>query len=210
MNTTTVGGVRITCHGHSSVSFEFGGLVIYVDPYVLPRGAKPADLILHTHGHFDHCAEAKPILKPNTTLIASPSCKHPGQSISPGQSLKFGSISIQAVQAYNPSKPFHPRGIGVGYLLTFGSGPQMVRVYVAGDTDRIPEMKDYKCDVALLPIGGTYTMDMAEAAAAVAGIGCRIAIPYHYNYLSDLRLDPAEFKRLVAQSSPKTDVRILL
>ncbi|MCL6088642.1 MAG: MBL fold metallo-hydrolase [Candidatus Marsarchaeota archaeon] len=209
MNTTTVGGVRITCHGHSSVSFEYGGLIVYVDPYVLPRGAKPADLVLHTHGHFDHCAEAKSILKPNTTLIASPSCKHPGQSVSPGQSFKLGSITIQAVQAYNPNKQFHPRGIGVGYILTFGSAPA-VRVYVAGDTDRIEEMKDYKCEVAILPIGGTYTMDMAEAAAAVGDIKPKVVIPYHYNYLADLRIDPAEFKRLVAQSSPNTDVRILL
>ena len=209
MNTTTVGGVRITCHGHSSVSFEYGGLVIYVDPYVLPRGAKPADLVLHTHGHFDHCVEAKSILKPGTTLIASPSCKHPGQSVSPGQSFKLGSITIQAVQAYNPSKQFHPRGTGVGYILAFGSSPP-VRVYVAGDTDRIQEMAGYKCDVAILPIGGTYTMDMAEAASAVADIKPKVVVPYHYNYLSDLRIDPAEFKRLVAQSSPSTDVRILL
>jgi L-ascorbate metabolism protein UlaG (beta-lactamase superfamily) len=210
MGTTTVGGVRITCHGHASVSFEFGGQAIYVDPYVLQKGAKPADLILHTHGHFDHCADAKQITKPDTIIIASPSCKHPGQAISIGQAIKFGQISILAVHSYNQNKPFHPRGSGVGYIFAFGLGQQALKVYVAGDTDRIPEMKDYKCDVAILPIGGTYTMNIDEAAAAVSDISPKIVIPYHYNYLPDLRADANEFRKLVMQISPKTDVRILL
>ena len=118
------------------------------------------------------------------------------------------------MHAYNLSKPFHPKGEGAGYILTFNpciGGPvaSPVRVYVAGDTDRIPEMAQYKCDIAILPVGGTYTMDMAEAAEAVADIKPKIVIPYHCNYLSELKVDLNLFKQMVAEKAKGVDVRIL-
>ncbi|VVB56971.1 Beta-lactamase superfamily domain protein [uncultured archaeon] len=210
MNVTTVNGVRITCFGHSSVGLEYGALHIYVDPFVVPQNVPPADLILHTHGHHDHCVVPEHLLKPSTSILVSPSCKHPGQTVEPGQALKAGPVTIQAVHAYNTNKPYHPRGEGVGYILTFGSGPAAVRIYLAGDTDFIPEMEQYKCDVALLPVGGTFTMNIEEAAKAVAAIKPRIVIPYHYNYMPNVRADAQAFKRLVLEASPKIDVRILI
>ncbi len=210
MNTTTVNNVRITCFGHSSVGIEFGALHIYCDPFVIPTGAPQADLVLHTHGHHDHCALPSSLLKPNTTILVSPSCKHTGQSVEPGQTLKAGPVTIQVVHAYNPNKPFHPRGQGVGYILAIGLPPASLRIYLAGDTDKIPEMAQIKCDVAILPIGGTYTMNIEEAAAAVGEMKPRIVIPYHYNYLPQVQADAQAFKRLVAVTSPKTDVRILI
>ena len=218
MNITTVNGLRITLFGHASVGIEAPNLMVYIDPYVAPRNAKPADLILHTHAHFDHCALPAHLLKPSTTILVSPGCKHPGQSVAAGQNLKFSGVIIQVVESYNIGKSFHPRGAGVGYILQFGgaglsaagSSTPSTRIYVAGDTDHIPEMKNYRCDVAILPIGGTYTMDIEEAAAAVADIKPRFAIPYHCNYLSDQKVDPQAFKQAVARLAPTVDVRILL
>lgn len=210
MNVTTINGIRISLFGHSSVCVEAPTLTVYFDPYVVPKGAKPADIILHTHGHFDHCALPNSILKPNTTILASRGCKHPGQSVDAGQNLKFSGAIIQVVDSYNTNKPFHKRGDGVGYILHIVSGQQTTKIYVAGDTDRIPEMKNFKCDVAILPIGGTYTMNAEEAAGAVSDIKPRIAIPYHYNYLSDLKVDPQAFKQSVAALAPNVDVRILI
>ncbi len=233
MNTTVYGGVRLTLFGHASVCLEFGGHVIYVDPYVLGPGAKPADLILHTHSHHDHCVLPKSILT-SSTLILGHGCKHPGRTLEIGEKVSAAGAVIEVVHAYNPSKPYHPQGFGAGYILSFappastsiGSGEPMmrqgahsalsagaarppVRVYVAGDTDHIPEMKNYKCDIAFLPIGGTYTMDIAEAAKAVADIRPKIVIPYHYNYLDATKADAGAFKQAVEALAPGTDVRIL-
>ncbi|VVC02340.1 Beta-lactamase superfamily domain protein [uncultured archaeon] len=210
MNITTVNGVRITLFGHASVCIEAPNMVVYVDPYVVPKAAKQADLILHTHAHFDHCALPAHIIKPNTTILGSRSCKHPGQSVEAGQNLKFSGAIIQVVDSYNTNKPFHKRGEGVGYILQFASGTVTTRIYVAGDTDRIDEMKNFKCDVAILPIGGTYTMNADEAAAALADIKPRIAIPYHYNYLSDQKIDPQLFKQAASKTCPQADIRILI
>lgn len=208
MNTTAVGGVRITYFGHASVCLEFDGKTVYVDPYLLGRGARPADLILHTHAHFDHCALPAAILKPATTIVGK-GCKHPGRPIEAGEKMVFGPIGIEAVPAYNIDKPYHPRGAGCGFLLSFGPSEKAVRIYVAGDTDYIPEMGQIKCDLAFLPIGGKYTMDAADAARASVVLKPKIIVPYHYNYMSDTQADPLAFKRKVAELMPGVDVRIL-
>jgi L-ascorbate metabolism protein UlaG (beta-lactamase superfamily) len=208
MNTTTYNGVRITLFGHSSVCLEYGPMVIYIDPYVLDRTAKPADAIFHTHSHFDHCALPKSILK-STTAIIGRGCKHPGRAVEIGERLSLapGAI-VEVVHAYNPAKKFHPKGFGAGYIFTFGKD-RPVRIYVAGDTDKIPEMASYSCDVAIVPIGGTYTMDPSEAMAALMEIKPKIAIPYHYGYLSETRVDAANFKAQVEAAKLGIDVRIL-
>ena len=208
MNTTVYGGVKITFHGHASLSFEYRETTVYVDPYVLPSNPKPADLILHTHPHFDHCATANKITRPNTVIIGH-GCTHACRPIEIGEKASVAGVIVEAVHAYNISQPFHPKGFGAGYVLTFGSPTAPVRIYVAGDTDFIPEMKSIRCDVACLPIGGIYTMDATEAARAAVALAPKVLIPVHYNYLSDLKADPSELKRLCAEFGAKCDVRAL-
>ncbi len=204
-NSTIYSGVKVTWLGHSSVMLEADGLVFYLDPFVLPRGAKMADAILYSHGHSDHCAAAPSITKASTVLIGH-GCSLPCRMIEIGGREKIGGVIVEAVHAYNIGKPYHPCGAGAGYIIRFKSAS----VYFAGDTDFIPEMKSYKCDIALLPIGGIYTMDASEAAKAAAAIMPKIAIPIHYNYLTDLKVDPEKFRTLVAeQTGGRVDVRIL-
>lgn len=205
LNTTVYSGVKVTLFGHASVMLEADGLAIYVDPYVLPRGAKQANAILYTHGHFDHCVAAPSITTSSTVLIGH-GCKLPVRVIEVRAKEKIGGAVIEAVDAYNVEKKFHPQGAGVGYLVHF----KTATVYVAGDTDFIPEMKGFKCDIAIVPIGGTYTMDAKEAAEAIAAIKPKVAIPYHYNYLEDTKTDPQAFKAAVEAKAEGVDVRILI
>lgn len=204
-STTIYGGVKITWLGHASVLLEGDGLAFYVDPFLVPKGARPADAILYTHSHHDHCVQA-PSITTNKTVQIGYNCKIPARVVQIGAKEKIGGVIVEAVHAYNVSKDFHPKGFGAGYILRFRG----VSVYVAGDTDLIPEMKDYKCDVALVPIGGTYTMGPQEAAEAVALILPKVAIPVHYNYLSGTMADPQAFRRAVeARTGRDVDVRIL-
>jgi L-ascorbate metabolism protein UlaG (beta-lactamase superfamily) len=205
-NSTVFSGVRVVWFGHSSVMLEADGTRIYIDPYVLPRGCQPADVILYSHGHHDHCVAAPSITTSRTILIGN-NCKLPARVIKIGGMEKIGGITIEAVHAYNIGKPFHPRDFGAGFIIRF----KTASVYFAGDTDLIPEMGGYKCDIALLPIGGTYTMDAREAADAVLLIKPKLAVPMHFNYLSDTRADPSEFARLVEEKTErKTVVRVLV
>jgi L-ascorbate metabolism protein UlaG (beta-lactamase superfamily) len=205
MNSTVFSGVKVTLFGHASVLLEADGLAIYVDPFVLPKGAKPADVILYTHGHFDHCTAA-PSITTNNTVAIGHGCKLPVRVIEIGGKEKVGGVVIEAVDAYNTNKPYHPKGAGAGYLIQF----KTACVYVAGDTDFIPEMKGYDCDIALLPIGGKYTMDANEAMDAVDAIKPKVVIPYHYNYLDETHASPEEFRRLVMEKlGGKVDIRIL-
>ncbi|MEM2137928.1 MAG: MBL fold metallo-hydrolase [Candidatus Anstonellaceae archaeon] len=205
-NSTIFSGVKVTLLGHASVLLEGDGVTIYVDPFVLPSGSKPADLILYTHGHFDHCAAA-PSITTSRTIIIGHGCKIPGRVIEIGGREKAGGVVIEAVHAYNIGKQFHKKGEGAGYIVRF----RTCGVYIAGDTDNIPEMRNYKCDIAIVPIGGTYTMNASEAADAIAAIGPKIAIPYHYNYLVETKADPQQFRSQVdAKTGGKVDVRILL
>lgn len=208
MNTFTYNGVKLTLFGHASVLAQFAGVNVYVDPYVLGRSTPPADLILHTHNHFDHCASAPSIVKGSTTVIGR-GCKHPGRAAEIGEKIAAGPLVVEVVDAYNIGKPFHPRGEGAGYILSFGPRDKPVRVYIAGDTDKIDEMATFRCDVAFLPIGGHYTMDAAQAAEAVALIKPKVVVPYHYNYLGETKADAAQFRQMVMEKSPGVDVRIL-
>lgn len=206
MNSTVFSGVKVTLFGHASVLLEADGLAVYVDPFVLPRGVKSADVILYTHGHFDHCAPA-PSITTNRTVAIGHGCNLPVRVIDVGGKENVGGLVVEAVEAYNIGKPFHPKGEGVGYIVRF----KTARVYVAGDTDFIPEMKNITCDIALLPIGGRYTMDVKEAVDAVEAISPKAVVPIHYNYLEGTSAAPEEFRRLVNERmGSKVDVRILV
>jgi L-ascorbate metabolism protein UlaG (beta-lactamase superfamily) len=188
--------------GHASFQIKTDNKIIYIDPYEGEYEEK-ADIVLVTHSHYDHCdtSKIKKIIKKETVIIAPEECarKINAKSIKPGEKITINEITIQAVHAYNirrfrsPGVPFHPKGFGVGYLITIGDKT----IYHAGDTDFIPEMKELKnITLALLPSGGTYTMDNPEAAEATITINPKIVIPMH-------RWDttPEVFKKKVEEKS---------
>ncbi|MFA5077543.1 MAG: MBL fold metallo-hydrolase [Candidatus Micrarchaeia archaeon] len=195
-------GVRITWFGHSSFLIEYGPESVYVDNYVLPSIIeKKATIVIHTHGHYDHCADCAKIADAKTVYAGM--CRHARDLI--GNTLKIRDVKIEFVDAYNNGKPFHHKNSGCGVVLDLGG----TRIYHAGDTDFIAEMRRYRCDVALLPIGGTATMDEKEAVEAVKVLGPKIAIPMHYNYVPMTKADPTFFRKLVEQNAPRTRVVVL-
>ena len=157
--------------------------MIYLDPWKLPIESPEADLILVSHDHFDHCSmeDVESVRGDDTLLAANPSSvpnlKLPVRIMHPGEILEHRGVTIEALPAYNIGKTFHPKGADhLGFILTIDGE----RVYFAGDTDIIPEMTGLTCDVALLPVSGTYVMTAEEAAEAVGVIKTRVAIPMHY------------------------------
>lgn len=186
--------------GHDTFKIE-GEVVIYTDPYQLRR-TDTANIILITHEHFDHCSpEDVQKLRTKDTLVVAPidcASKLGGkvQTVKVGDAFSWGGIKIEVVPAYNTNKNFHPKKNGwVGYVITM----QGVRIYLAGDTDRIPEMKNLgKIDIALLPVSGTYVMTAREAAdAALQDIKPAIAVPMHYGSVVGSTRDAEEFRRLL-------------
>lgn len=188
---TSAGDLRITFIGHGSLVFAFAGKTIHVDPFgrMADYAKQPkADLILVTHDHFDHLdpAAIKAVRTTNTTVVATAACaaKTPGAVVmTNGESRVVHGIRIEAVAAYNivnkrdDGKPFHPKGAGNGYVLTFGDR----RVYVAGDSENTPEMKALTAiDVAFLPMNLPYTMTPEMVADAARVIRPKILYPYHY------------------------------
>ena len=216
MNDVNIEGVRIQSLGHSGFLFEGDGKKIYIDPYRIgnePAFEDKADILLITHEHHDHCspADIRKVRRSDTTTLIPESCslefKGDARRIAEGDILADGleikGTRIEVVPAYNLNKPFHPRGPGVGYIVELGG----LRIYHAGDTDFIPEMKIIEADVALLPIGGTYTMDEEEAARAVTAMSPRFVIPMHYGS-EGINGDPERFKALVHSKNPDINVII--
>jgi L-ascorbate metabolism protein UlaG (beta-lactamase superfamily) len=159
------------------------GRAVFIDPWRVPASAGPADLILITHPHADHY-DRKAIAglsKPGTVLVLPRSCATVGQSaIAAGETLTFGTIRVTGVAAYNLTKRFHPKsGNWLGYLVEVDG----IRVYHAGDTDVIPEMRDLRPDIALLPIGGMFAMDWQAAVKAATFLKANLSIPMHFGML---------------------------
>jgi L-ascorbate metabolism protein UlaG (beta-lactamase superfamily) len=182
------------------------GKRVCIDPFKLKRPVE-ADLVLVTHEHYDHWSmeDLKRVVKPNTTLVtikqnAGDASKLPAKrvvTITPGQKEEIDGVTIEAVPAYNlnkfrePGKVFHPKEDGkVGYIITLGG----VRFYHAGDTDAIPEMSNFKTDVAFLPVSGTYVMTVDEAVEAARMIKPALAIPMHYGSIVGSEADAQQFK----------------
>jgi len=176
---------------------ETGGLCIYIDPYNV-SGEKKADLILITHSHYDHCdpESISNLLKDDTIILCHESCVSRIDAnvtaLNPGDAVSVRGVRVEAHPAYNRDKPHHPLGSGIGFVVeTEGK-----RVYHAGDTDLISEMGELRgIDVALIPVGGTYTMDCREACEAVRLIKPRIAVPMHYGDGAGSVGDAKRFKR---------------
>ena len=200
---TEAGDLKITFLGHASLGFAYQGKVLYVDPVGNPSGTPvdyskmpKADISLVTHEHFDHL-DSKAIStlrKGQTQIILTKACagKVSGSTIMKnGDALTVQGIKIEAVPAYNIVQKFHPKGVGNGYILNFDK----TRVYVAGDTENTPEMKQLKnIDIAFLPMNLPYTMTPEMVADAAQAFQPKILYPYHYgqsdtNKLIDLLKD---------------------
>lgn len=195
--------------GHSSLRIETSFGAILVDPWKLDEGVK-ADFVLITHSHFDHLSidDIKKALPTGKPVVAPPDCladlqhEYDCHPISPGMTVEFADFKITATPAYNPKKDFHPRNNNwVGYVINADN----TRIYVAGDTDLIPEMESISADIVILPVGGTYTMDINDAAKAVKLIKPKIAIPIHYGDIVGKADDGQKFARLI----PEIRVKIL-
>jgi L-ascorbate metabolism protein UlaG (beta-lactamase superfamily) len=204
-------GVFIKWLAHASFQIKANGKIIYVDLEKSDEANEKADLILVTHSHSDHCDsdKIKNVRKKDTVIIAPEDCAsiigRNVKTLKPGEETSVDNIRVKAVEAYNykrfrsPGNPYHPKGFGVGYLIKV----EGKTIYHAGDTDFIPEMRKVgPVDVVLLPSGGTYTMDNAEAAEAAIAINPKIVIPMH-------RWDtnPEEFKKKVEANS---NIRVMV
>jgi len=198
----------ITINTHSSIRLESKqGTVIYVDPYGFETEPHDADLILITHTHFDHFSpeDIARVRTPHTvfvlpatamgTFIKAGFTSETAAFLVPNEhATPLPGVEIETVPAYNIAKRFHPEDEAwMGYVVVIDG----VRVYVAGDTDDLPENREIACDVALVPVGGTYTMDAREAAAFVNALRPAIAIPEHYGTVAGSADDGKTFASLV-------------
>jgi len=186
-----------------------GSKVIYTDPFKVTKRDE-ADIVLLSHEHFDHLSleDLNKVVFPGTTIVASPLCKEGLKGVKvketkfldPGGKFSVGKIEIEALPAYNltkfrePGHVFHPKEEKRLSFILLMDG---TRVYFAGDADFIPEMKSVKCDIALLPVSGTYVMTPEEAAEAAAAINPKIAVPMHYGAIVGGDSDAKKFKSLV-------------
>ena len=193
---------NITINTQSSIRITDGGKVIYCDPFRIQGEPHDADIIYITHEHFDHFSpdDIAKVKKDGTVIVVPESMKKkcPGAlMVKAGESTVIDGIPTEAVRAYNKLKPFHPKAAGwVGYILTVSGS----RIYIAGDTDATDEAKAVVCDIALVPIGGRFTMDAKAAADLVNTIRPKYAIPTHYGDVVGRQEDGKVFEGLVDAS----------
>ncbi|NIA22740.1 MAG: MBL fold metallo-hydrolase [Proteobacteria bacterium] len=201
---------RMKWLGHDTFMIDYENKVIYFDPYQLKDGLPGADYIFITHSHYDHFSkdDIDKIVKNDTVFIGpadviSAIDKNKTVLAEIDETKELDSFSFKSIPAYNTNKEFHPKEKKwVGYILDIGG----VKIYHAGDTDRIPEMKGLGVDIALLPVSGTYVMTADEAAEAAMDIKPDIAIPMHYASIVGSRKDAERFAELLKD---KVQVKIM-
>ena len=195
--------IEVLCHSSIRIDKE---KIIYVDPFKIDNNYNDADMIFITHDHYDHYSEddIDKVKKEGTIIIAPEELltkllvkgynKNDIVTVEPNKQYTLEGIKFETIPAYNTNKQFHPKENGwIGYIIEIRG----IRYYIAGDTDITEENKKVKCDVAFVPVGGTYTMDFKEAAGLVNEIKPKIAIPIHYGSIVGTKQDATDFIKLL-------------
>lgn len=190
---------------HSSIRIN-KEKTIYIDPFKIDRNYNDADIIFITHDHYDHYSEEDidKVINENAVIVIPEELltkvlkkginKNAIITVEANQKYMVQGIKFETVPAYNTNKTFHPKENGwVGYVIEING----IKYYIAGDTDITEENKKVKCDVAFVPVGGTYTMDFKEAAQLVNEIQPKVAVPIHYGSVVGTKQDAEEFIKLL-------------
>jgi L-ascorbate metabolism protein UlaG (beta-lactamase superfamily) len=200
-------GNKIHWLGHDAFRID-ASKILYFDPYEIGQGPK-ADLIFISHEHFDHCSpeDVGKVQEEHTIIVTEKDAAKKLQGdlriLKPGDSLTIDGVIVRATPSYNPDKAFHPKANGwLGFIVEIDG----VKIYHAGDTDYIPEMKTFDVDIALLPVSGTYVMTWEEAVQAAKAIKPKLAIPMHYGAIVGDDQDALQFKTAL---EPEIDVKVL-
>ena len=198
--------IEVLCHSSIKINKE---KVIYIDPFKIEKNYNDADMIFVTHDHYDHYSEEDidKIKKEDTIIIAPEELltkllkkgfrKDSIITVEPNKEYMIQGMKFETIPAYNTNKQFHPKENGwVGYIIEIKG----VRYYIAGDTDITEENRKVKCDVAFVPVGGTYTTDFKEAAQLINEIQPKIAVPIHYGSVVGTKQDATDFIKLLNPS----------
>ena len=190
---------------HSSIRIN-KEKTIYIDPFKIDKNYNDADIVFITHDHYDHYSEEDidKVINENTIIIIPEELltkllrkginKNAIITVEPNEKYMVQGIKFETIPAYNTNKTFHPKeNDWVGYIITLDG----IRYYIAGDTDITKENRKVKCDVAFVPVGGTYTMDFKEAAQLVNQIQPKVAVPIHYGSVVGTKQDAEEFIKLL-------------
>ena len=193
---------------HSSIKIK-DNKIIYIDPFKIDKDYNDADIVFITHDHFDHYSEEDidKVINENTTIIIPEELltkilrkginKNAVITVESNKEYMVQGIKFETIPAYNTNKTFHPKeNDWVGYIITLDG----IRYYIAGDTDITEENRKVKCDVAFVPVGGTYTMDFKEAAQLINEIQPKIAVPIHYGSVVGTKQDAIDFIKLLHSS----------
>ena len=200
----------------SSIRIRCGTGTVYADPFRMKISPHDADIVLITHDHYDHFSpeDLAKVINPATILVVPEKVADKAAAFSaqvkaietvlPGQQYQIAGLSLETVPSYNRIKPFHPKKNGwVGYLLDLDGQ----RVFIAEDTDKTTENSTVQCDIALVPVGGKFTMDAKEAAELINTIRPAAAIPTHYGTIVGKKSDGERFASLV---DPAIETKIIL
>lgn len=195
--------IEVLCHSSIRLNKE---KIIYIDPFKIDVNYNDADIIFITHDHYDHYSEEDidKVKKEDTIFIVPEELltkllrkgynKNDIITVEPNKQYMVEGIKFETVLAYNTNKAFHPKeNEWVGYIIELKG----IKYYIAGDTDITEENKKVKCDVAFVPVGGTYTMDFKEAASLINEIKPKIAVPTHYGDIVGTNQDATDFIRLL-------------
>ena len=187
---------------------------IYIDPFKIDTKYSDADIVFCTHSHYDHFSVEDILLvsRIDTYFVVTEDCKSSLQmlgipdeqiiTVKPNENYEVAGVEFITVPAYNINKKFHPKeNAWVGYVIEIDGN----KYYIAGDTDNVKEIRNIECDVAFIPVGGTYTMNYKEAAELANTINAKVVVPTHYGCIVGEKEDGEKFKELVEK-----DVEILI